>query len=280
MFIMNHDCGLKNKNMIRIPKPSSALSEYLGRTISEEALKGRGYFYAENGNVLIDDNPKIADISYYMEDDSENDDSITCRRVKEYLAESIEDYFVSSWVKGIPANPEDVDNQEVYMVICIEVIKRETGYEVADIHVLARFVEQVGGGWFTIPGASSLESNYFEMELLPPEVFDEINMLLEGRFLPEGFSLEGKPMPKNKDNFHQNPPYSMALNSGWRNIYWHLSLDVDDNDIIDSLEISTYERETSMFQRPHLMDDDPCDSFDCILRVIDQYSNEEWSKIR
>ena len=58
-------------------------------------------------------------------------------------------------------------------------------------------------------------------------------------------------MPENKDMFHPNPAYSLAKNSGWRNAYWLLSIEVDDEDVIQGLELPTYEREASMFQRPY-----------------------------
>ena len=68
----------------------------------------------------------------------------------------------------------------------------------------------------------------------------------------------------------------MAHNSGRHNVYWHLSVNVNSDDIIEDFEISTYERETSMMQKPHLMDDDEVDSFDYILYFINQYSDSEW----
>lgn len=87
-------------------------------------------------------------------------------------------------------------------------------------------------------------------------------------------------MPENKDIFHPNPPYSLAKNSGWRNIYWHFSIEADDNEIIQDIELSTYEREASMFQRPHSMNDDSADAFDGVLAIVDQYTDEEWDKIK
>lgn len=63
-------------------------------------------------------------------------------------------------------------------------------------------VEQMYGGWFSIPGTSTMESRFFEMSLLPPEIINEVNNLVNGRYLFEGFSLLGKKMPDNKDRFH------------------------------------------------------------------------------
>ena len=62
-------------------------------------------------------------------------------------------------------------------------------------------------------------------------------------------------------------------------MYYHLSIDVNDEDVIESVELSTYERETSMFQRPHRMHDNHADAFDCTLLICDQYCDDEWQLI-
>lgn len=165
------------------------------------------------------------------------------------------------------------------MIICIGTKPVDSGLEIVNITILARMVEQMGSGCFSIPGAASLESNFFEMQMLPPELLHELEFLIARRFIPENFTLIGAPMPENKNIFHPNPPYSLACNSGWRNVYWHLSINVDENDIIQDLELSTYERETSMFQRPYCMDDDMTEAFDAALMIVNQYTDEEWNKI-
>ena len=265
--------------MKRTPVNSDMLSMYVGKVISEQHLLGRGYVYIENGSVVTNSNPKIADNISYDEQSDDEEDSITCNKVKDYLATQVDNYYPSCWIKGIAAEPEDVDNEEVYMIVCVETEDSDGCIRIKNIHVLARMVEQMYGGWFSIPGSSNMESRFFEMSLLPPEIINEIKQLVNGRYLFEGFSLVGKRMPEYKDNFHHNPPYSMAHNSGWRNVYWHLSVDVNGDDIIEDFEISTYERETSMMQRPHLMNDEEADSFDCILYFIDQYSDSEWADL-
>lgn len=183
------------------------------------------------------------------------------------------------WIKGLPANPADVNGQEVYMVVCIGTKPENGNLKITNIIPLARMIEDPFNGWFSIPGAATMESHLFEMQFIPPELLKEVICLTTGRYIPREFTFIGKPMPKNKDVFHPNPAYSLAYNSGWRNIYWHLSIDVDDNDIIEDIELSTYERESSIFQRPHGMKDDPVDAFDAALMIVDQYSYEEWEKL-
>lgn len=287
--------------MERFPSPADELKKHIGKIVTEEMLFGRGYVLVNDGEVIEDKFPRLKDFEYEddelneeanvaeaelleEEDDdySDDDDSITCKGVKKYIASQIENYVYDDdekWIKGIPANPCDVNNQEVYQVIVISTKPVENGYKITDVCCLARMVEQIGGGWFSIPGAASMESHFFEMELVPPEPLLEVENLVKGRFIPKGFSLIGKSMPDNKEEFHPNPPYSIAKNSGWRNVYYHLSIDVNDDEIIESVELSTYERETSMFQRPYCMDDDPADAFDCTLLICDQYTDDEWGQI-
>lgn len=271
--------------MRRVPTLVSELQRFVGQKISQEMLIGRGYCNIQNGKIVDDSFPRLSELSWEETNEEVDEDEITCAKVKEYIASEIQDSYIeinddsSYWFKCIPAESEDVGDQEVYMVACVGTKPTETGLEITNIMILARMVEQMGGGWFTIPGAATMESRFFEMQMVPPELIQEIESLIAGRYIPGNFTLIGKPMPENKEMFHPNPAYSLAKNSGWRNVYWHLSIEVDDDDIIKNLELSTYERETSMFQRPHGMLDDMAEAFDAALVIVDQYTDEEWQKI-
>lgn len=271
--------------MRRVPTLVNELQKFIGQKISQEMLIGRGYCNIQNGKIVNDSFPRLSELSWEETNEEVDDDEITCAKVKEYIANEVQYSHIdinddsSYWMKGIPAEPEDVGNQEVYMVVCVGTKPTETGLKITNIMILARMVEQMGGGWFTIPGAATLESRFFEMQMVPPELIQEIELLVAGRYIPNDFTFIGKPMPENKDMFHPNPAYSLAKNSGWRNVYWHLSIEVDDDDIIKDFELSTYEREASMFQRPHCMSDDTTEAFDAALLIADQYSDEEWQKI-
>ena len=106
--------------MKRTPINSDILSMYVGKVISEQHLMGRGYVYIENGSVVTNSNPKIADNISYDEQFDDEEDSITCNKVKDYLATQVDNYYLSCWVKCIAAETEDVDNEEVYMIVCVE----------------------------------------------------------------------------------------------------------------------------------------------------------------
>lgn len=275
----------------RIPIFKENLMKFLGKSISEDSLVGRGYFHVQDGMIINESLPKIKDIyssdgSYLYdnlliakEEESEDDEDITGARVKSYLAAQIEEHSSDCWIKCIPADPEDVGDQEGYVIICLETEQYKDVMKISDIKVLIRLVVQVGGGWFSVPGLDSMESNIYEVTILPPETHKELTRLVTGRFLHDGFSLIGKPMPENKDSFHPNPAYSTANNSGYRNAYWHLSIAVDENEIIRLLEFSTYVRESSMFVRPEPLSDDATDAFDSILFIVDEYTDEEWDRI-
>ena len=258
------------------------LEKFYGKVVNKEMLFGRGYFLEEDGKVVENHFPHIEELYFEPEEDEEYDDDedrhITCKDAQEYVAMAIGQNFDDEfyhWIKCIPAEPEDVDNREVYMVIIIEAKKGKTDdeFEIKRISVHCRMINEIGGGWLSIPGVSTLDSHFFEMDLIPPEPVKEVESLVNGRFIPEGFTFIGKPMPKNMDNFWP------AKNSGYRNIYWHITVEHDDNDIITDIDTSTYEREVSMFQRPHSMDPDTLDYFDAALHLCSFYSDEEWADI-
>ena len=108
---------------------------------------------------------------------------------------------------------------------------------------------------------------------------DELHRLIAGRYIPDDFTLIGKPMPKNKSEFHENPPYSILKLSGWRNTSCVLLITTDSDDRIESFEIATYDNAVSPFKHPHSIADDPVDIVETALFICDQYSEEEWSEV-
>lgn len=269
--------------MERSASPALTLRLYKGQMLTKEMLRGRGYCQIEDGKV-VDDNFPYVDELCWDDDDVEQGDinNITCKKVKEYIASQIGELLGDGgqyWIKGLPACPEDVDNREAYMVLCVGTKSEGDKLRITKIVPLARMVQEIGSGWFSVPGLATMDSHFFEMEFVPPELKREVHALVLGRYIPSSFTLVGKPMPSNTCVFHGNSPYSLANNSGWRNTYLHLLIMVDDNDIIKDFDMSVYERETSMFQRPHSMNYDPADAFDAALMIVDQYSDEEWKDI-
>ena len=48
---------------------------------------------------------------------------------------------------------------------------------------------------------------------------------------------------------------------------------------MSDFEISTYVNEQTMFQRPQMSDDDIMNGLDCILTIMDAYSEEEFTEL-
>ncbi len=260
----------------RIAISEMELERFIGKVVTKDCLAGRGYF--TSSETYIVPLPKIKDFDDVCA--SEDDDDITCDEVKEYISEELDSYEPVCWFKAMPVEPEDVDDQEFYLVICVMTDHVAEGFKIREIKVNARRVlSSLCGGMIQFP-SPVMDSEFFEMLMLPPETVREIELLVSGRYLKDGFTLVGKPMPENKEMFHPNPAYCIARNSGWRNVYWHVYIGVDDDDIIEDMELSTYEREVSMFQRPHHMPDDPVDAFDAVLFICDQYTDEEWARLK
>lgn len=271
--------------MERLPVSIENLKKYIGKEVSEESFLSRGYFFQKGGELAICPYMTVEDLDIFesvpdLGAPNSEDDDINCRIVKQYLASEVGKYYPSCWVKCIPACPEDVDYREVYIILCINMAQKNGKTLISGIKVLVREVEQLFGGFVSFPGNSTIDSYIYEMDsYVTPEAIAEFDMLIKGRGLKKGFSLLGKPMPQDKATFHCNPPYSIAQNSAYRNIYWHLSIHVDDKDVIKSLYYSTYEREGSMMARPEEMTDDAVEAFDSILMIADCYSDKEWQDL-
>lgn len=265
-----------------LPTTPKDLRHFLNKITNPEILIGRGYFRLKDGKAINNKLPKIDELYWDETPDSDND-NIDCKKAKRYIAKNINNRLIADskyWIKGIPANPDFAGCREAYWIVCVGTKPKGRNLRISRIVIFARIAHQFNSGWLFFPGQESLESNFTELSWAEPEVIREISLLTARRFIPRsGFSFIGKPMPKNKEIFHPNPKYTLAYNSGWRNVYWHLSIDVDENDIIQNLELSTYQRDVSMFQRPILKIGDLTDAFDAALMIADQYSEEEWNQM-
>ena len=248
---------------------------FVGKPVTEEALLGRGYFHCVSGKIVSTSYSNFPDFD--LGEAEEGEDEIMCLDAQNYLASLAAQMTNDCWVTCIPANPRDFEG-ECYYFLALTLEKKDGMLYTESFFPMIRMVEQMGGGFFYIPGQESVKSRFYEFEWMAGELIDEVHRLVSGRYVPDGFSLVGKPMPENKDAFHPNPPYSIAENSGYRNVYWHLQIDVEE-DIIQDVEISTYEAERGMMMRPHPRTDDVIDAHKALIYVSDQYSDAEWTAI-
>lgn len=143
--------------MTREPIYILDLLRHLGSPITKEMLLGRGYCRVKDYKVIEDNFPRIKELSWEEneeevidKDEEEEDDyymdgnEITSKKVKKYIAEESRNFYTTEptefWMKGIPANPADVGNQELYMILFIEAKSSANGMEIAHITPFARMV--------------------------------------------------------------------------------------------------------------------------------------------
>ena len=98
-------------------------------------------------------------------------------------------------------------------------------------------------------------------------------------------------MPRDKSMFQCDPKYYVILDSAFRNVSMQLTINVDEHDIIQSVDYGTYSREPNIklpvcdiFNHPleeafEKEDDDLLEGFDTLLFIADCYSDKEWQKL-
>lgn len=206
-----------------------------------------------------------------------------------YMLWALADDKRAFWLKCLPAFPADVDGGEAYIVLRLEVTTRNVRPQLSDIKVYVRDRRNVD---FCDIWGSRCVSKVYEMEsMVPPEVVEELEMLVKGRGLFDGFTLTGKPMPRDKSKFQSDPKYYVILDSAYRNVCMQLSINVDEHDIIQSVDYVTYSREPyiklpacDIFNHPLeeaivKENDDLLEGFDALLFMADCYSDKEWRRL-
>ena len=222
-------------------------------------------------------------------DDIPYEDPISSYTTMVYLYEILNVGKRHFWLKCLPAFPADVDGGEAYIVLRLEVTTRNVRPQLSDIKVYVRDRRNLDfcDIWYT-----RYTSKIYEMEsMVPPEVVEELEKLVKGRGLFDGFTLAGKPMPRDKSMFQYDPKYYVILDSAFRNVSMQLTINVDEHNIIQSVDYGTYSREPYIklpvydaFNHPLEEDivkenDDPMEGFDTLLFVADCYSDKEWHKL-
>ena len=222
-------------------------------------------------------------------DEIPDPDPISSYTTMSYLHEILNVGKRHFWLKCLPAFPADVDGGEAYIVLRLEVTTRNVRPQLSDIKVYVRDRRNLDfcDIWYT-----RYTSRIYEMEsMVPPEVVEELEKLVKGRGLFDGFTLTGKPMPRDKSMFQCNPKYYVILDSAFRNVSMQLTTNVDEHDIIQSVDYGTYSREPyiklpvcDIFNHPleeaiEKEDDDLLEGFDTLLFIADCYSDKEWQKL-
>jgi hypothetical protein len=292
--------------------------KFIGREVLHESLAARGYYYSIQDRYLIKPDFKMPDLEMFrpapvvekpkdtkpmteeeiwewerqLEIESEScyeipdPDPLCGSGAVNYMLWELADGERTFWLKCLPAFPADVDGGEAYIVLRLEVTTSNVRPQLSDIKVYVRDRRNVD---FCNIWGSSYVSRVYEMEsMVPPEVVEELEMLVKGRGLFDGFTLAGKPMPRDKSMFQCDPKYYVILDSAFRNVSMQLTINVDEHDIIQSVDYGTYSREPYI-KLPVCDDcchpleedivkenDDPMEGFDTLLFIADCYLDKEW----
>ena len=290
--------------------------KFIGREVWYENFVARGYYYSyryrfrydfkmpdlemfrpkpvvEDTKPMTDEEiwewEKQLDIEIERWEEIPDPDPICGYEAMSYMLEVLADGKRAFWLKCLPAFPADVDGGEAYIALRLEVTTRNIRPQLSDIKVYVRDRRNVD---FCDIWGSRCVSKVYEMEsMVPPEVVEVLEMLVKGRGLFDGFTLAGKPMPRDKSMFQCEPKYYVILDSAFRNVSMQLTTNVDEHDIIQSVDYGTYSREPyiklpvcDIFNHPleeaiEKEDDDLLEGFDTLLFIADCYSDKEWQKL-
>ena len=139
-----------------------------------------------------------------------------------------------------------------------------------------------------IPGMEMTGAKSYDEELFAPEkVLEDAKRLLNRPSLPLDFSFIGKRLPQEMidegGNGGSNTNYTFALQSAYRSAYTHLSIDTNEDGIIEDFYYSSYQSSGSaygdMFSRPVQLGDKKEEAIDMLLYIFDKYSNEELGQL-
>ena len=248
--------------------------DYSGINADTSLLVGRNYYHYTNG-VIDEQQPAFIDTDDIDLDlDDENSE---CEEVEEtdHNHPSLKAFLPRDcWVKRISAEIPEI---ECYYIIAVETKESK----ISDVTVLLEAIEKVGGGAYLIVGENqTCQKDYKYQFEFPEKVRNELDLLKAGRFLPYKFSFIGKKLPQKiikEDN-------SFALHSSYRSAYIDLCAFLDEDDLVEDFEYSTYFSTGSgywdMFSRPQTLNDRKDEMIDTMLYIIDAYTDEEYAEIK
>lgn len=222
----------------------SSLKEYIGKTLTEECLLGRNYFYCEDRKISrFNDFYDLRDLKFNVDEEDYS--------VKPICENTAYEFEENVWVKRLPIDPEDYE-EEAYIVISISLNKKN------EIRSINCYVEIMYG----------LES----MMGLTPEVVDEIEALCNNKYLPKDYTFIGKKVTDElKSILYPNNAgcdYSLHVMSAFRFVTTSIFIDVDENECIKEMTYDTNEN-CSMFVRPTSYEDCYSDLLDALIIMHD-----------
>lgn len=265
-----------------------------GRTVTVEQLVGRNYYHYTDcemdrvqpasytlSDIDMDESEEELEIKDEDEDEEENEEA----NENDYSDESddLGDYLPDDcWVKRFV---DDNDPNTCYLLY----LSLDEDGNIDDSGCISELSQRMGAGnfIFTVPGMELPSIKYYEYESYPPDkVVEDLRSMFKGRVLPLDFSFKGKRLPQAMieadGNGGSSTEYTYALHSAYRLAYMHISIDTDENDVIEDFSYSTYQSSGSdfgdMFSRPEQINDSKNEIIEMLLYIIDQYTDEEYAK--
>ena len=262
--------------------------------VTLDALKGRGFFHFSSSEYIVTFGEKLKKkrypgtktpakvIDYIKREiydigigDCQNDHYVENYSEKRKSKKELSYLLSDCWVKSFPIDDMALGG---FYILCIKLKNTCDKKLCIDNAICFRRFSLDYDFCYTLPRfMPATKYCYDDLSCLPDEASNEIDMLIRDRYLPNQFSIIGKPMPANKYEFHENPKYSIAHNSGYRRVYWNMRIKVNDDDVIQDISYTTW-WQTGM-GRPEDCNDDKIEERDAYLYFCDQYSDEEWEQI-
>lgn len=255
-------------------------------SVTIEQLVGRNFYHYTDceqdeeqpaqytiADVELDDS--IDDEEDEDEDDEEDDDE-EYDDTENTLADLLPD---DCWVKRF------VDDDDPNTCYLLYLVIDEEG-QITDSGCIEETSQPMGGGgmFFMIPGMEFPSAKSYDYNSYPPDkVLDDLRLLFAGRALPLQFSFMKKRLPQKMidegGNGGSNTEYTYALQSAYRMAYNHMSIDTDEDGIIENFDYSSYQSSGSaygdMFSRPVSYSDRRDEAIDMLLYIYDMYTDEE-----
>lgn len=261
-----------------------------GKSVTIEQLVGRNYYHYTDGEkdeqqpaqVSLDD--LVLDESGDEDEDDEDEDEEDeeDEDYEEDEEESLTDYLPDDcWVKRFV----DDDDPDTCYLLYLEVDEDGT---ITDSGCIEEATQRMGYGgmFFMIPGMELPSSKSYDYSQYPPDkVLDDLRLLFAGRALPPQFSFINKRLPQKMidegGNGGSKTEYTYALQSAYRMAYTHMSVETDEDGIIEDFSYSSYQSSGSsygdMFSRPVVYSDKREEAIDMLLHIYDMYTDEELS---
>lgn len=254
--------------------------EYIGKETSVEALVGRNFAHYTDGKIDSEQPLKLTvpDLTLVLDDElNDDEDGEDDEDDDEEYSELSDHLTPDCWIKRINAG---IDGQEAYYILEV-VVKNGV---IKNVYVTLEEVEHMGHGMFMIPGMEMAGQTYYsELDYIPEECEDELDKLVSGRYLKEGFSFIGKMLPQKMidegGNGGSDTDYAYACQSAYRQAYMYMSITTSEDGEIEDFDYSTYQSSGSawgdMFSRPQYYSDREDEAIDMLLYILDKYDEED-----